>query len=132
WQKKNMQGFTYVGEHGSACWFEAGCKDRNKSIPFYENVLGWKSETRQMESVVYTTFVLGEGVVAGLYELGEQMKDVPSHWLPYFGMSNIDTAVEKTMNLGGNVLMPKLHVKDVGYFAVLQDPQGAVFGVLEV
>lgn len=131
WQALNMTGFAYYGEPGSVCWFEHGCHDRDKAIPFLEKTFGWKSETSQMGDNLYTTFMLGDKMVAGLYQMTPDMASIPSHWLPYFGIASIDTALEKVAELGGNIIMPKMFVGGVGHFAVVQDPQGGVFGLLQ-
>jgi predicted enzyme related to lactoylglutathione lyase len=132
WEAQNMKGFAYKDEAGAVCWFEQGCHDRNKCITFYENVFGWKASTNKMGETVYTTYMLNDNMVGGLYELTPEMEGVPSHWLPYFGISDVDNALEKTSKLGGNILMQKLYVEGVGYFAVAQDPQGGVFGLLQI
>lgn len=132
WQAINMKGFAFKDEAGAVCWFEEGCRSRDNVIPFYEKTFGWKSETTPMGNNLYTVFSLGETMVAGLYEMGAEMVGVPSHWLPYMGVSNLDLTLEKTTELGGKILMPKLFVENVGAFSVIQDPQGGAIGLLEV
>jgi hypothetical protein len=41
-------------------------------------------------------------------------------------------AVQKTQELGGSVMMPTTDIPDTGCFAVLQDPQGALFNVIQM
>ncbi|MBX3044773.1 MAG: VOC family protein [Candidatus Kapabacteria bacterium] len=132
WQAMNMQGFAYYGETGSVCWFEEGCFNRENAIPFYEKTFGWSSTTSPMGKNLYTLFNLDEMMVAGMYEMTEEMKDIPAHWLPYFGVRDIDKALSVTEEMNGKVLMQKLFVEDVGYFAVIQDPQGGALGLLEM
>lgn len=131
WQPKNHYGFAYKDVHGAPCWFEHGSHDSAKSIPFLEKVFGWTSNTTQMGANLYTTFLLGEAMVAGLYVMSSEMGDIPSHWLPYFVVNNIDEAMALTANLGGHVIMPKLYVDGVGNFGVISDPQGGVIGLLQ-
>jgi uncharacterized protein len=131
WQAKNMTGFGYSEEPGTVCWFEHGCHYRDKAIPFLEKTFGWNSETSQMGDNLYTTFMLGEKMVAGLYQMTPEMSSIPSNWLPYFGISSIDMTLEKVAELGGIIIMPKMFVEGVGHFAVVQDPQGGVFGILQ-
>lgn len=131
WQAKNMHGYAFKNEPGSACWFEHGSHDSKKSIPFYEKTFGWTSASNPMIDMVYTVFNLGETAVGGLYDMTPDMANIPSHWLPYFGTANIDMTLEKISGLKGNVMMPKMFVEGVGDFAVVQDPQGGVFGLLQ-
>lgn len=132
WQAENMQGFAFYGEPGSVCWFEEGCFNRENAIPFYEKTFGWNSTTSPMGKNLYTLFNLGEIMVAGMYEMTEDMKHIPAHWLPYFGIHDLDSALKTTEAMNGKILMPKLFVEGVGNFSVIQDPQGGALGLLEV
>ena len=131
WQPKKHQGFEYKEVHGSPCWFEHGSHDSSKSVPFLEKVFGWTSKSEKMGGNLYTSFFSGEEMVGGLYIFSPDMSSVPSHWLPYFTIDNIETAIELTTKMGGSVLMPKMLVEGVGHFCVLRDPQGAVFGLVQ-
>ncbi len=131
WQPESHFGSVYKGEHGSMCWFEYGCRNRDLAIKFFESVFGWNSNTSDMGGNLYTVFSIGEQMVAGLYLLPEEMKDVPSHWLPYFEVGDIDKAIEVVGANSGNILMAKMFVEGVGHFAVIQDNVGAVIGLIQ-
>ena len=51
----------------------------------------------------------------------------PTHWMCYIGTPNVDATARQTTELGGKVLKPVSDIPDVGRFAILQDPQGAIF-----
>jgi predicted enzyme related to lactoylglutathione lyase len=53
----------------------------------------------------------------------------PPNWMPYFGHEDVDRLVAEIDGLGGRVLAGVRQVP-AGRFAVLGDPQGAVFAVL--
>jgi predicted enzyme related to lactoylglutathione lyase len=55
---------------------------------------------------------------------------VPSHWMPYFQVAGIDQAVEQVSGLGGRVLVSPTAFPG-GRFAVVADPHGAAFGLIE-
>jgi predicted enzyme related to lactoylglutathione lyase len=55
--------------------------------------------------------------------------EVPSYWMPYFGASDPDAQATKAAELGGTVLVPGQDFPG-GRFAVVQDPNGATFGLL--
>lgn len=131
WQPENHFGSAFVREHGSMCWFEYGCRNRELAIKFYEEVFGWKSKTTLMGDTSYTTLFTEDKMVAGLYELTANMDDVPNHWLPYFEVANLDSALETTINNNGVIIMGKMFVDSVGHFAVIQDSTGAVSGLIE-
>jgi len=52
----------------------------------------------------------------------------PTYWLVYLGADDIDSTMEKATELGGNGLLGPMDI-GVGKIGVVQDPQGAVFGV---
>ena len=131
WQAKDYSGAMLKNVPGAMCWNEHGSHEPEKSIPALEKVFGWTSKTEKMGDMEYTTFLLGEEMVGGLYIMPEMLKDIPSHWMPYFQTDNIDLLIEKATAGGGEILMPKAHAEGVGYFVVVRDPQGAAFGVVQ-
>ena len=51
-------------------------------------------------------------------------------WLPYFGVDNASSAVERIKAGGGQVMHGPAEVPGPAYIAVAQDPQGAWFAVV--
>jgi predicted enzyme related to lactoylglutathione lyase len=56
--------------------------------------------------------------------------EVPSHWLVYFGTDDVDASATRAAQLGGNVVAAPMDYPG-GRFAVVLDPQGAAFGLLQ-
>lgn len=56
--------------------------------------------------------------------------EVPPHWLVYFAVTDCDATAAMAQDLGGTILVSPTDIPDVGRFAVLQDPQGAVFAII--
>jgi predicted enzyme related to lactoylglutathione lyase len=54
---------------------------------------------------------------------------IPPHWLPYFAVDSIEAALTTVRDEGGTVMADPIEVP-AGKFAVLADPQGAVFAVI--
>ena len=67
--------------------------------------------------------------MAGLLVLPDEVKKMgaPPHWLTYIGTPNVDETAVQAASLGGKVLRQPGDIPTIGRFAVLQDPQGAVF-----
>jgi predicted enzyme related to lactoylglutathione lyase len=65
---------------------------------------------------------------AGLMKL--QDPSVPPMWIPYVGVEDTDSTAAKATELGATVIVGPMDVPTVGRFAVVQDPQGAVFGII--
>ena len=51
----------------------------------------------------------------------------PPHWLAYISCPNVDEIVQQAESLGAKVFVKPQDIPDVGRFAILADPQGAVF-----
>lgn len=112
---------------GTAAWVDLSTPDVEASRRFYEALLGWSA--REGEGG-YWLFEQGGEEVAGLMAMpAEVPAEVPSYWLAYFAVGDVDTAVARAGELGGSALAPPMSFDDMR-FAVLQDPQQAVFGVL--
>jgi predicted enzyme related to lactoylglutathione lyase len=84
-----------------------------------------------MQGETYTIFKNGETGVGGMMAKPEMSKDAPTAWTTYFGVDDADKIAKQVQTLGGKVLHPPTDIPTVGRFAILQDPQGAVFGVLK-
>ena len=72
----------------------------------------------------------GELLGGGIRALSEQERGVPPSWLPYFTVDNAENAARGAERLGGRTLMPTTHIR-IGRFAVIADPQRAMFALFE-
>src|SRR5690606_23696122 len=52
-------------------------------------------------------------------------------WLTYFHVEDVDAAVAKAQGLGASVHMAPITMEGVGRMAMLADPQGAAFYVMD-
>lgn len=68
-------------------------------------------------------------MIGGMQSLENSPPGSPSHWLTYFSVDNTDSTVDALVRAGGNVLAPPFDMV-AGRMAVLQDPQGAIFAVI--
>ena len=131
WQADKHIGMSYKNIPNSLSWVEHASHGNPATIAFLENVFSWTSNTQKFGDTDYTTFFAGEEAVAGLYVMPAEMHSLPCHWLPYFMVANIDETLNKSEKMNGKILMPKMFIAGVGHFAVIQDPQGAVFGAIQ-
>lgn len=56
--------------------------------------------------------------------------EMPSYWLVYFEVADVDKAHEKAVGLGASVIVPPQDFPG-GRFSIATDPQGASFGILK-
>ena len=116
---------------GRFVWHDLMTTDTHSAGAFYAKIAGWTTQPSPYDPS-FTTFMSGGLVVAGLMDLPEQAQRMgtPPNWLTYVATPDVDATVQKATALGGRVLSLAKDDPDVARFAVLQDPQGGVFGVM--
>jgi predicted enzyme related to lactoylglutathione lyase len=133
WQPQKHIGAQMKNEIGTFCWNELMTKDEQKAGEFYSTLFGWTPQTQEMgDGSLYTMFKLSDIQVGGMMKIQQEWKDVPPNWMVYFAVENCDSSVDSVTSLGGKTIVPVTHIPDVGRFAVIEDPQGAVFGIVEM
>ncbi len=126
-------GHPYFSQDpGAVCWVEVMTGDRDAATGFYREVFGWSAETDTSGPVPYTVYRLDGEPVAGMIGRTENMpEDVPDCWSVYFTVADCDGTVARTVDLGGSVILPPTPTP-MGPFAVLADPAGAAFEVMQI
>lgn len=116
---------------GAVCWVELLTRDVPAAIAFYATVFGWSDTTETFGDVAYTTFALdGDPVAGGMRMPAEVPDEVPGGWSAYFAVEDCAASERRSVELGGQVLRSTAPVDD-GHFAVLVDPQGASFQLMD-
>jgi uncharacterized protein len=133
WQAGAHPGSGLVNEPGALSWNELNTRDPDAARDFYTSVFGWGAGEQDMgELGTYTVWTLGEDSVGGMLDMRGRVPDqVPSHWLTYFGVDDADGAVGQAKELGGGLAFGPVDIA-AGRFAVLHDPQGAMFAVIKL
>jgi predicted enzyme related to lactoylglutathione lyase len=132
WQAGTHHGAGIVNVLNSLCWNELSTPDTDKAGDFYTGLFGWGRNVEQMGPLTYTSFMNGERPAGGMFKPGPEMCNVPPHWLAYFAVDDTDAKVAKVGELGGKIIVPAMDIPGTGRFAVVQDPQGAVFGIIKL
>jgi predicted enzyme related to lactoylglutathione lyase len=116
------------GNHqpGKVVWHDLVTPDLEQAKSFYGALLGWKFEE---VSSGYLLARNGDGPVAGLARLDS--KEDGSYWLPLVSVADADQSERTARDAGGTVLLKPFDLGGRGRVAVLKDPQGAAFGVLQ-
>lgn len=132
WQPGTFAGAELVNEPGTFGWNELGTRDPAKAKEFYGAVFGWGGEDEESErGGTYTVWKVGDAMVGGMLDIAGMLPDeIPAHWLVYFTVEDTDAAIAKVEAGGGDVRFGPMDVP-VGRFAVLADPFGAVFAVMQ-
>ena len=115
---------------GRFVWHELLTTDPKAAGAFFSKIIGWKTQPWGTDGS-YTLFVSGSRQLAGLMVLPEDAKQMgaPPNWLTYVGTTDVDETARLATSLGARVLKAPEDIPGAGRFAVLQDPQGATFGI---
>jgi predicted enzyme related to lactoylglutathione lyase len=133
WQPDVMKGAEMVNQPVSFSWNELATRDMNTAKNFYPKVFGWTPKANPMpDGGEYVEWQLNGKPIGGGLTMGSTFPpSVPPHWLVYFTVQNTDDTVKRAQGLGGQVLAPAMEIPQ-GRFAVLADPEGAPFAVIQL
>jgi hypothetical protein len=132
WQPGRHIGSQICNEPGSLTWNELMTHDTAKAEGYYTGLFGWGAQTTDMGGFDYTSFSVGERMNAGMMAIQPDWGEMPSVWTMYLAVENCDASVEKVTALGGKIIMPPSDIPNTGRFAVVEDPQGAPFCIIQL
>lgn len=126
WQAGTTTGVQVYNEPGSLTWNELATSDPAAAREFYGAVFDYRFDS--VEGVDdYMTFSTGDRPLGGL---GGITPDAPTGWGSCFWVASTDETVNVAEGQGAKVLMGAEDTP-FGRFAVLEDPWGASFSVLQ-
>jgi predicted enzyme related to lactoylglutathione lyase len=132
WQAGNHYGAQVVNQPGALCWNELMTRDPARARQFYAEVFGY--EYTKMDGDFDYTTIDGEGpgnTVGGLGELSDSVPaGTPPHWMNYFEVKDADASVSTIAEAGGTVMSGPFD-SPFGRIAVIADPQGGVFSIIQ-
>jgi predicted enzyme related to lactoylglutathione lyase len=126
WQSGLNTGVRIHNEPGALAWNEAVVDDADAARAFYSQVFGFRFE-EVPDAGGYTTFATDEGPLGGL--MGRQ-PGLPKGWLTCFSVASADDVVARVGSAGGKVTTAPMDTP-FGRFAVVEDPWGAPFEVMQ-
>ena len=109
---------------GRFVWHELQTPNKAAAHDFYSKAVGWKKQAWDQDPS-YTMFAAPSGPLGASIET----REASPHWLPYIGTPDVDATVAAAIRLGARVKTPATSLPNGGRFAVLEDAQGAAFGV---
>jgi len=118
--------------NGTFCWPELSTTDSAGAKEFYKSIFGWDLHDDEVgPGQVYTMASKSGKNVGAMYQQSPDQKaqGVPSHWLSYVSVDDVDKSLEKVQSLGGAAIMGPMDIMDIGRMAVLSDPTGAAFAM---
>ena len=133
WQPAAMHGAELVNTPVSFCWNELATRDMEAAKGFYSKVFDWGIKSNKMpDGGEYVEWQVGGRSIAGGAGMGSMYPpQVPPHWLVYFAVASADETLKKAQELGARVMSPAMDIPQ-GRFAMLSDPQGAAFAIIQL
>jgi predicted enzyme related to lactoylglutathione lyase len=128
-----MEQTAMMLKHGQVCWTEIATRNLDACKTFYAELFGWnlKRSDAVGSEVEYIEFGTdGQCPAGGMYQMGEEYGDAPSHWMSYVAVDDVDESAKKVEELGGKVCVPPTDIPNVGRFSVITDPTGATFSMI--
>lgn len=113
---------------GHFCWDELMTSDPDAAAKFYGAIYGWTVKPpKKDDKHPYWHWQRADGK-----DHGGMMKadgGMPTAWLSYIAVANVDTASAKAQGLGAKAIVEPMDIPGTGRFAVLKDPIGGVFAL---
>ncbi len=132
WEAKKSQGTGIAHVDGTLCWADLSTPDPQRAGKFYADLFGWQIMADDEDpDHNYLHIKNGEHFIGGIPPAKQNQPNTPAHWLPYFNASNCDATADKAKQLGAQLYLPPMTMENVGRFAVIADPQGAVFAIFQ-
>jgi predicted enzyme related to lactoylglutathione lyase len=117
-------------EHGVFSWNELVTTDVPAAKKFYREALGWDLNDINAGAMAYTMARMGDREVAGIMAMPNDAQGMPPSWGSYVTVDNVDARVARVESLGGKICIAPRDIPNVGRFALIADPQGALLAMI--
>ena len=117
-----------LDELGRVGWHELLAADWKNAFAFYNDLFGWRKMDAESGSTdKYQLFSSGGQMIGGMFTKRPQ-EPIP-FWLYYFNVEDLDAAIARVTNGGGQVFEGPLELPDSSWVARCRDPQGTAFAI---
>ncbi len=117
--------------NGKFSWHELVTGDWNAALEFYSGIFEWKMTDSMDMGEMGTYAMFGhdeEQTYGGMMNMPPGV-EAPPHWLFYCTVPDLDAALAKVKELGGQIFNGPMEVPDGSRVAQCCDPQGAAFAL---
>jgi len=125
------ESMTYF-EPGTLAWNDLNTRDPEKAADFYKALFGWTVEPMADWLMPYWQISVdcqGQGGMMAMPQTAPS--HVPGFWMPYFGSADIEDDMLKAARIGATTWVKPTTVGGNLTFAVLSDPSGATFALVQ-
>ncbi|QDZ41788.1 VOC family protein [Corynebacterium sp. sy039] len=125
--------FIAAGEPGTPVWHELSCvNDYAQATQFYADLFEWLMSEQRNEYGSYTTALVDGAAFAGILDAHQLFAaHVPNFWQSYLGVADVDAAVVRVPELGGDIIREPWD-SAFGRMAIIADATGATLTICEV
>jgi predicted enzyme related to lactoylglutathione lyase len=132
WQAQDHIGAEIMGEPNSLTWCEVNTRDRARAETFYAEV--FHLVPRQLGAMEYSTLhcttPIDSPALCGVLQMTTAWGEMASHWTVYFAVVNLKATTERIVANGGRLCYPAFDTPR-GRLAIVEDPMGATFTIIE-
>jgi predicted enzyme related to lactoylglutathione lyase len=131
WQPKANAGTGVTGVDGTLCWADLSTPNTASASEFYSKLFGWQIAAEEKDPSGYLHIKSGDQFIGGVPPASHRPPNAPPHWLPYFLVSDCDSAANRAKENGASFHLAPMTMEGVGRMAVIADPQRAVFALFQ-
>ncbi len=134
WRPIEHTGAQICNEPDTWAWNELMSRDIATAREFYTKVFGWTYELMDMGEMGQYGVIEGgdNGGLGGTMAMPADVPPmVPNHWAVYFTVASMSATLDRVRAAGGTVAQGPFPAEGVGMVAVLHDPAGGSFCLLE-
>ncbi len=110
--------------------FELPADDPDRAVAFYSGVFNWKIE-KWAGPEDYWLITTGSATQPGIDGAITRRQEPLSTVINSIDVPSVDDFVNKIVDNGGRVVLPKMPVPGVGYVAYCQDTEGNTFSIMQ-
>ncbi len=118
-------------KHGEFVWYDLVTTDLAAAEAFYKSVVGWEASDSGLPGAKYMILSIGDKPIGGMMAIPAEAGQMPPAWNAHVAVDDVDAAAAKAASLGGKVLRGPENIPEVGRFAVIADPHGAVIMIFK-
>lgn len=110
-------------------WYELMTNEPEAAKTFYGKVVAWDSETFDPGDKGYSVLKANGRRIGGILPMPGDAGDAgaQSAWFGYIAVEDVDAAVGRVTDAGGQLHRDIIDIPNVGRIAMISDPQGAPF-----
>lgn len=109
--------------------FEIPSENPEKAIEFYSKVFGWKFN--QWTGMEYWLCTTGSDDEPGINGAIMKRMNPGQPFANHISTPNIDKTMKDIEAAGGEIVVPKMPIPGVGYYAYFKDLDGIIMGVMQ-